>query len=447
MVLRTRHAAIRALLPIGLLASLAALLAPAAPARAIVPAQVRESVGYLTATYHVGTADALRRLRLATAEEDLVRRLSTGLPGEYAGTWLDQRGGGVLVVAATRPEHARRVVRGLPHRDEIKVVPAAYSLRDLAHLRDRVAARTGKAGYAQVNEVMNRVEVWTAERAALTPALAGLGPDRDAVVIRAVPKEVSTACNSFECDPPMRGGISVILANQDKEGLDFCTAAFNIKDNHNNLFTSTAGHCFTELNRKGKDPRFILSPKNDHVIGDIDSNLSVFANTAIPRLDYAFARITNTDEWFPPGHSHNSIFFKCSTEPQPATCDKSREDPTYQITAIRDYDAMNVGDVVCMAGASPMTGAVQPGVRCGEIIAKPDGGIQTNICAKKGDSGSPLFDQPSHKAYGIESSVESAATGPCLPAKDQKTNYTALSSALTAATAAKGRTYSLITTG
>jgi streptogrisin C len=98
-----------------------------------------------------------------------------------------------------------------------------------------------------------------------------------------------------------------------------------------------------------------------------------------------------------------------------------------------------------MAGASIMMAAVKPGVRCGEITGKPDGGIQTNICAKKGDSGSPLFDQSTNKAYGIESSVASDDTGPCLPPEQQQTFYTPLSEALTAATAAKGRTYELIT--
>src|SRR5262249_45389793 len=148
---------------------------------------------------------------------------------------------------------------------------------------------------------------------------------------------------------------------------------------------------------------------------------------------YAFVRVIQTGEWFPSGHSKNAILFKCSAEPQPATCDTSKEDLTYPIRDIKNYDDMSVGDVVCMAGASPMKFAVKPGVRCGEITEKPDGGIRTNICAKRGDSGSPLFDQPTNKAYGIENSVESSDTGPCLPAAEQQTNYTPLSTALAAA--------------
>jgi hypothetical protein len=440
MFLRTWYAAA------GFVLALAAVVVPAVPsgpAEPGVPAQMRESVSYLTATYHVTAADALRRLRLAAAQEGLVGRLTAALPGEYAGARIDQRDGGVLVVAATRPGHARRVVRGLAQRDEIRVVPAAYSLRDLTRIRDRVAARTGRSGYAQVNEATNRVDVWTAHRADVIRALAGLGGDRDAVVVRAKPKEISTACQVYACDPPMRAGISVYMADASNQLLNYCSAAFNIKDDDGGLYTSTAGHCVTEL--LGRNVRYIQSPANDHVIGDLADTRSVYANTRDPRLDYAFARVTDTGEWFPSGHSKNALYFKCSAEPQPKTCVTSNESLTFPITALKKYSGMVVGDVVCMAGASIMMNAVKPGVRCGEITDKPAGGIQTNICAKKGDSGSPLFDQSTNKAYGIESSVAAADTGPCLPAAQQQTFYTPLSEALTAATAAKGRTYSLIT--
>jgi streptogrisin C len=443
MIVRTRYAAA------GLLLGLAALLVPggrSAPAKAeaAVPAQVRESVGYLAATYHVSTADALRRLRLSAAEDGLGRKLSAALPREYAGARMDQRDGGVLVVAATRPDHARRVVSGLEDHEEIRVVPAAYSLRDLTRVRDRVAARTSKTGYAQVDEVTNHVDVWTADRAGVTRALAGLGADRDAVVVRTAPKEISTACAFYDCDPPMRGGILVTLSTKDKDVLDYCSAAFNVEDDDGDLFTSTAGHCITLL--KNQNPRFILSSGNNNVIGDIASTRSVYANDRGPRLDYAFVRVTQTDEWFPAGHSKNALLFQCSVQanpPQP--CDTANNALTYAITGTKNYDAMGVGEVVCMAGASPMQAAVKPGVRCGEITAKPDGGIQTNICAKRGDSGSPLFNQTTHQAYGIENSVASADTGPCLPPAEQQTFYTPISAALAAATAAQGRTYSVIT--
>src|SRR3954451_9702088 len=93
--------------------------------------QVRESIAYLTSAYHISTADAERRMRLQGDKGALTRRLAGALPGEYAGGWLDQRRGGVLTIASTRPDHTRQVVRTMPHGAEIRVVPAAYSLADL----------------------------------------------------------------------------------------------------------------------------------------------------------------------------------------------------------------------------------------------------------------------------------------------------------------------------
>ncbi|GLY81221.1 hypothetical protein [Actinoallomurus iriomotensis] len=445
MITSTRRAGVRAVSSAGLALALPAFLASGcAPAGrtvdAPVPAGIRESVGYLTAAYHVSAADAMRRLRLAAAGDGLIRRLSAALPDEYAGARIDQRDGGVLVVAATRPARARRVVHGLEHHDEIKVVPAAYSLRDLARVRDRAAALTGREAYAQVNEASNRVEVWTAHRARVTRALTGLGP----VVVRTEPEETLTECSVFECDPPMRAGISIGIGKKSGRRLDYCSSAFNLKDDDGGLYTTTAGHCFTELERKGKKPATIVSAKDHAIIGDIKNDRSVYANTRTPRLDYAFARVTDPGMWFPSGHSKNALYFKCSAEPQPKKCKTRNEDPTFKITGIKPYGGMIKGDVVCMAGASPRIGDVKPGTRCGEITDKPAGGIQTNICAKSGDSGSPLFDQSTHKAYGIESAVEGDDTGPCVKAEDQKTYYTPLSEALAAAHAAKGRTYELI---
>jgi len=427
----------------GLVLVLLSGCAPPAGRAAPVPARVRESVGYLTATYHVSAADAMRRLRLATAQDGLVRRLSSALPGEYAGVRLDQRNGGVLVVAATRPGHARQVVRGLAHRDEIRVVPAAYSLRDLTRVRDRVVARTG--AYAQVNEVTNRVELWTAHPARDASAPAALGPDRGAVVVRTVPTTIPTACEVYKCDPPMRAGISVGIGNKKNRILDYCTSAFNVEDTDGRIYTTTAGHCFTLLEGEGKKPATIVNPPDDVMIGDIKNSKSTYKYSATPLLDYAFARVKNKDHWFPSGHSKNALYFKCSTQPQPKTCETKYEELTYPIKAIEPYGSMAVGDVVCMAGASTYKNWVAPGTRCGEITALSNGGIRTNICAKKGDSGSPLFDQPTNKAYGIESQVGSASTGPCLPADQQETFYTPLSEALTAARTDTGRTYKLIT--
>src|SRR6185436_3690450 len=93
---------------------------------------------------------------------------------------------------------------------------------------------------------------------------------------------------------------------------------------------------------------------------------------------------------------------------------------------------MAVGNLVCMTGASILTALVQPETRCGEITALPDGGIQTNICARRGDSGSPLFNQVTRAAFGIESQVVAPNNPlvPCATDAPHMTLYTAISRVL-----------------
>ena len=126
-----------------------------------VPEEVAMSVAHPTAAYRVTHADALRRLRLRASKDRLTRRLRGALRREFAGAWPDRRRGGVLDVATTRAAHARRIVRGLPHRDEMRAIPAEYSLDDLSRVQNRVASRTSGIGYSQIKVVQDRVDVWT----------------------------------------------------------------------------------------------------------------------------------------------------------------------------------------------------------------------------------------------------------------------------------------------
>lgn len=138
-----------------------------------VPEDTGASVAYLTAAYHTTTpADALRRPRLRAAKVRLTRRLRGALRREFAGASLDQRRGGVLDVATTRPAHARRVARGLPHRDEMRVIPAEYSLDDLSRVQNRVASRASGIGYSQINVAEDRVDVWTDRKGRVRHAIS-----------------------------------------------------------------------------------------------------------------------------------------------------------------------------------------------------------------------------------------------------------------------------------
>lgn len=142
---------------------------PTAPASAstqppvAVPAQVAASVQYLRDEYGVSDAEALRRLELQRDAPRIERLLASRFPAEYAGMWLDQDHGGVLVVLATRPELLRAWVARLPQAGFIRVVPATYPLRDLRALAARVQRHlsVGNAT-ADVDEPGNQVAVWVA---------------------------------------------------------------------------------------------------------------------------------------------------------------------------------------------------------------------------------------------------------------------------------------------
>lgn len=356
--------------------------------------------------------------------------------------WLDQQGGGVLMVASTNTVHADQVIRGLPHRDELRTTPARYSLAELERIRDRVRAAVGDLASAQVDVLGNRVEVWTGQPDRVRRALSGAAP-AGAVAVRPVPAVTPTACPTvFDCGPPMRGGISVELGNANKEPMGtYCTSAFNIRDGRKNFYAMTAGHCF----KLRPAAFYLINPRNDSVISERNSTRAAILDQRSPRVDFAITPIVNPDRWMPSGKRRNGVFMECSAEPMPNPCAGPRKS-RYPITGMKNYGDMIIGEVVCMAGASPLTGAVKPGTRCGQITAKPDGAIQTNICAKLGDSGSPLFDQTTHTAYGVESGLAAGqVTGKCDPFDQVQTLYTPLSVILDTANQLTGVDYRLIT--
>ena len=403
---------------------------PSAP-----PARLLASVEYLTGTYRVTTAEAMRRLRLQGDVDALDRRMAAALPNQYAGVWMDQGHGGVLVAAATDPERLRAVVARLPHRDEIQVVPARYSLRELKRVHgqtQRAISTAGSTASAVVDVPANSVTVW-ADPDALTPAVARLagGP------VRVTTREagITTQCIPSDCDPPMRGGLAVdMVATRTGPPLAACTSGFNLTNAAGDLFITLAGHCFT------KNPTAQFARHNGRAVG---KRTGAVFNDVYP-LDYAIAPASRKPHWFPPGLPRNTVYFQC-VAPSPSPCADVNNNPLFAITGLRSYSNVTLGLVVCMSGASPLT--IEQGTRCGEVLAK-DGGIKTNICVKQGDSGSPLFDQITRQAIGLaqRAGAGSPTLGICKPVAEQ--SYTSFFSPLSAALSdanMNGGTYQLIT--
>jgi hypothetical protein len=61
------------------------------------------SVDYLVQTFHVSTAEAVRRQELQRTAAGLQEELAAGFPDVYAGAWIDQEHGGILNIGATDP--------------------------------------------------------------------------------------------------------------------------------------------------------------------------------------------------------------------------------------------------------------------------------------------------------------------------------------------------------
>jgi streptogrisin C len=75
------------------------------------PKKVSASIQYLTATYKVSEAEALRRLELQNDAQKLDATLRKEHSAEYGGMWLDQDHGGVLNLATTSTAAALRDLR------------------------------------------------------------------------------------------------------------------------------------------------------------------------------------------------------------------------------------------------------------------------------------------------------------------------------------------------
>jgi hypothetical protein len=110
----------------------------------------------------------------------IVRTYVADHPTEFAGLWVDQARGGVVVVSFTAhvEEHRRALSRLVDDLEWLAVVPARYQLADLRALQDRIAAdrawfETIPAALqvVGVDEIRNMLEI---DISTANPAIADL---------------------------------------------------------------------------------------------------------------------------------------------------------------------------------------------------------------------------------------------------------------------------------
>jgi streptogrisin C len=403
--------------------------------------EVQESVNYLMSTYAVSQEEALRRLEAQRFAPALAEALAGQLPDEYAGMWLDQEGGGVLVVGTTRPDRLADLQSRVPQHVRLRLAQATWSLRELTKTADRVKARMGSDTLAKstvvVDEQRNLVVSYTRDEPDVRTLIHRSATLRDAVmaeegrvvteplelgttkqsVIQAPPPPESCAPEDFElcAPPPMRGGMRLNIYRDDGS-IGGCTNGFNVEgvgQNNNGLYyTLVAGHCVMGPNKDSIQtsnhsdiPVGHEAPNAEQNYYPVDFAIMPYGVKDFPR----WADSRDLSNFWLSGGGRNLVL----SVPCPRSGCRSPRD--IAIRGVQDYNRIMKKAVVCAIGSAsadslPKEEATDANViamrkwlratRCGEVT-KLDGGIVTNICARPGDSGGPLYGQTDHLAYGI----------------------------------------------
>ena len=412
--------------------------ATAAPPEAAPPAdrlaKFAESIDHLRSTYGISAGEALRRLDVQRDAPAIEQALLGRFPNDFAGMWLDQPNGGVLVIRMVRPGLMNNPPAELDAVN-YRVEGAKWSLTELRATRDRLeAAGTPTALSFVVDEQRNVVMAydWSTtptERAATTRTRMSFAdeqgqvvdaPDQSAVkadhgdwltaedtIVGTEPTEgpelpeppdgaapAPQACDFLSCGPPpMRGGFRLKIP-RDNGSNGYCTNGFNVKGSNGFVYTLTAGHCVLGPNHTKRD----RSSHNNVAVG---YELDATRNPTYP-LDYAIMPYQNppgAGYWLPANKAKNIVYSQCRADSPRTGC----RNGNIGMVGIHGYDAIRVGWVVCHTGsATPDYGGRNwlPGTRCGQVTVK-DGGIRTNLCSRPTDSGGPLFSQIDNRGYGI----------------------------------------------
>jgi hypothetical protein len=340
-----------------------------------------------------GTPSARARAILETQavanEHDIVGDLESKLGSDYAGVWFDNDAG-EFVVPTLRGTSRAAVVANFRASltGDFRIQPARYGWEELEAAQEQINEETLpliEEGLVQTaldpraNAVV--VEVSSAMSNVDRGRLAGLAASAPvAVEIREMESdrlEVETvACRVTAprvCDKPLRGGVDISfytpLMDQMIYANDLCSAGFKATGkSFGNRFILTAGHCVDGLAHLiwGSE----TSDGVNHQIGPVEGH-------TYPGGDWAAIK-ANGSFW--------------DTSPWPSMVAHYWEGQERQIlNEARSY----VGQYVCHSGQ-------KSGTSCGNVIlmdkTATDDGLTVyhttefgNICARKGDSGGPVF--------------------------------------------------------
>ncbi|MEV6608816.1 S1 family peptidase [Kutzneria sp. NPDC051319] len=431
------------------------------------PATVAASMSYLEQAYGVSPAEALRRLELQLDASRLDTTLRAKASATYGGMAIDQQHGGVLTVDATDQAAIKPYLTQLPDRSHVRTRTVANSLSELTTVRNQLAtqvdAGADSAYLPAIDQQANNVVLWRR-----TPAAARAAVSQPGVVVKdlPIPTPLSGPVDWGYCHPlfcsgygPMRGGLRLDYTRDDGS-MGGCTVAFNVRSTgggfpNNTPWVLTAGHCAQNKTNFTPTQHNTTPIVNQHGV----------EKYAYP-YDYQFVQyvdLTTADAWLNNQTPHNTVLLYCrpgGLDSSQACNGQNADSGSQPITGIHPLSDIKAGWVVCADGSASSkrnypqavdSGAgadYLPGTRCGQVTST-DVGINTNICARPGDSGGPLFSQVDNTALGIlEGNLPGQnGSGPCT--SGEANNYSPIGTILddvNAFSGGKGSHFDVITT-
>lgn len=257
-------------------------------------------------------------------------------------------------------------------------------------------------------------------------------------------------CHPLYCSTkygPMRGGLRLNI-KRDNGTWGGCTSGFNVRSTGGTTYNNwawvlTAGHCTV-----GKTNNTYIHHNGYNILKQHAPNAALEVNSfpvdfvMLPYIDGSYSQT-----WLDNFTGKNRVMKYCRNGGQDSDsdtpCGTQATTANQYITGYHSLDQINPGWVACASGTATSTtnyadsyfsghndsdnAGYLVGTRCGKVITPKDGStIWTDICARLGDSGGPLFSQVDQTAYGILEGSYQSRTGACY--SGEINNYIPISS-------------------
>jgi hypothetical protein len=389
----------RRFLFVGLAASVAlvfvigVVLAPKTSEQAM-RAVANPQVAALIGDYDLSGREAAERIARQDSIADLATYLATEFPAAYGGLWIDHEHGGVVVAAVTRAgigvDSARDFGLGAVVREAI----VDRSMRDLRRISSEIHRMVGGA-FRRAEPVATSIDVKSnsvgiqigtttpvsrATRHRLIRKIKRIYGPAVVIIQRQRIRTFDDACRDVNCPPPLRGGVQI-------KGSIPCSIGFVATTSSGAPAVTTAGHC------PPSDSNLYTHSYRGTVIG------STLAMQDSGDVDARSISVDNVTYWTPANWLFHQDFGDFPLN------------ETFAITSRAVKTDIVLGLYLCRTGFKTNT-------QCGEVNnlnGRRTGNrnlFGISACAASGDSGGPVYDYSSGRAYGQH--MASTATG-CSP--------------------------------